>query len=113
MIALVESLNAYQAEAAKFAKYPPEWGVLYCGLGLAEEAGEVSGKLAKAIRRCDTLENEALRSDLKKEMGDVLWQLSQLARELGFDLQEVANANLAKLHDRKERGVLVGEGDNR
>jgi NTP pyrophosphatase (non-canonical NTP hydrolase) len=55
---------------------------------------------------------EDLRA-LALELGDVLWYVSVLAGELGFDLQEVAKMNLQKLRDRRERGVLQGSGDNR
>ena len=39
--------------------------------------------------------------------------VSQLARELGGSLEDVARANIEKLAARKERGVLHGSGDNR
>jgi len=32
---------------------------------------------------------------------------------LGLSLQEIAELNIAKLVDRKNRGVLQGSGDNR
>lgn len=47
------------------------------------------------------------------EISDVLWYLAAAARELGFTLEEIATYNLAKLADRKARGVLAGSGDNR
>lgn len=47
------------------------------------------------------------------ELGDVLWYVNALANELGVTLQHVAEMNLNKLRDRKERGTILGEGDNR
>ncbi len=57
----------------------------------------------------DTKSKEAI----KLELGDVLWYVSQLASELGFELEEVADANLKKLFSRKSRGRISGSGDNR
>lgn len=53
------------------------------------------------------------KEELKKEIGDVLWYLSAISRDLGFELEDVANRNLEKLSSRKDRGVIQGEGDNR
>jgi NTP pyrophosphatase (non-canonical NTP hydrolase) len=50
---------------------------------------------------------------LLKELGDCLWNLSGLCRSIGFGLDDVALANLAKLKGRMERGVIGGSGDNR
>lgn len=85
---------------------------LYPVLALAEEAGEVAGKVAKYIRKSDT-DYQTLRKGVKLELGDVLYQLSEAARQFGYTLDEIAEGNVAKLTDRKDRGVLVGEGDNR
>lgn len=50
---------------------------------------------------------------MKKELGDNLWYLSELADKLGLSLEEIAQENLDKLASRQERGVLRGEGDER
>lgn len=99
--------NDYQAQAHKTAAYGDRH--LYPFLGLAEEAGEVLGKLAKAMRKNVDADHEAI----KKELGDVLWMLSECCTVLDFDLEDVAISNLEKLKDRFERNVVVGEGDDR
>lgn len=85
----------------------------YGGLGLASEAGEVAGKLKRVIRDDHNQVTEEMRADLKKELGDVLWYVNFLTTQLGYTLEEVAEANIEKLHSRKDRGVLTGQGDNR
>lgn len=40
------------------------------------------------------------RERLQKELGDVLWYLAVAARELGYDLEDVARVNIAKLRQR-------------
>ena len=51
--------------------------------------------------------------DIKSELGDVLWYLSELALTYNISLEEVAKSNLEKLSSRKMRGTLSGSGDNR
>ena len=53
------------------------------------------------------------RELLKLEIGDVLWYLSQLSRVLGYSFEETAQANITKLMDRRERGVIKSSGDTR
>ena len=87
---------------------------MYPLLALGEEAGEVQGKVAKFIRKSTQgVDVPQLKADVKKELGDLLYQVSECARQFGFTLQEVIDSNVAKLDDRQARGVLIGEGDNR
>ncbi|ADI15750.1 nucleoside triphosphate pyrophosphohydrolase family protein [Truepera radiovictrix] len=87
--------------------------IVYPTLGLANEAGEVAGKIKKIFRDKGGVIGEAEREALKGELGDVLWYLTQICTELGLTLGEVAEANLAKLASRQARGTLGGEGDGR
>lgn len=118
------TFGEYQEAAHKFAVYGGN--TLYPVLGLSEEAGEVSGKVAKFIRKHEgitptqakewvTLDEEyrVARLEIAKELGDVLWMVAEVAKTMDLNLDEIAEANLAKLTDRKSRGVIVGEGDNR
>ena len=99
----------YQELAETTAMYPENAKITYPLLGLNGEVGEVCEKVKKHIRDGRELDKE----DLTKELGDVLWYLAITARDLGIDLQEVAEVNIAKLKSRQERGVLGGSGDNR
>lgn len=85
----------------------------YCTMKLTGESGEVAELIGKALRD-DGMRITPERMDaLKKELGDVLWYISQLCNELGFSLQTVMQMNVNKLYDRKDRGVLHGSGDTR
>ncbi|ETN87927.1 nucleoside triphosphate pyrophosphohydrolase family protein [Thermus sp. NMX2.A1] len=107
------TLNEYQQEAKKTALYPEAYRLLYPTLGLAGEAGELANKVKKILRDHGGNLSQAAREDLVAELGDVLWYVAQLATDLGVSLEEVAQANLAKLRSRLERGKLGGSGDNR
>ena len=108
------NFNDYQTKSRATAKYPViGHAVIYPTLGLVNEAGEVAGKIKKVFRDKEGLISEETREALKAELGDVLWYIAQVATELDLSLDEIAEANLAKLLDRLERGKIKGDGDNR
>ena len=109
------TFNNYQYHAHETADYPfgcivnedkvepANW--IYPALGLSEEAGEVAGKFAKAVRDCDGKVDDTRKEEIKKELGDVLWFVSEIATCLDIPLEDVAQKNLDKLASRKERGA--------
>jgi NTP pyrophosphatase (non-canonical NTP hydrolase) len=115
------TVSEYQKKAHETAAYPcgtigPEAhavNYLYPALGLAEEAGEVAGKYAKAIRDEEGVISEERKAAIVKELGDVMWFVAELATCLGVSLEDVVQKNLDKLASRKERGVIHGSGDDR
>ena len=107
--------NEYDTQAEKTALYPiePDKEWLYPALGLASEAGEVLGKLKKIYRDKNSIMTTKDAVDIERELGDVLWYLSRLSKEIGSSLNTVALINVMKLADRLERGTVKGNGDNR
>ena len=103
------NIDAYQREAMKLRL--PTADREYALLNLLAEAGEVAGKAAK-LRR-DGGDIEKYNSDIKKELGDVMWQVAAVAKDHGFTLSEICIHNLQKLWGRKDNGTLQGSGDNR
>jgi NTP pyrophosphatase (non-canonical NTP hydrolase) len=108
----------YQEKSRVTAKYPNLGDNLpYLALGTTGEAGEIAEKVKKLIRDHGgaSVSNitEEQKADMVKEMGDVLWYLSQIATELGVPFTEVAERNIEKLYSRMERGAISGSGDNR
>lgn len=103
----------YQKQALETAVYPKQGdNPVYPVLGLNGEAGEIAEKMKKIIRDNDG-RLEGSREDLKAELGDVLWYLAVCSFEFGFELDEIARFNIDKLFDRKQRGVIKGDGDRR
>ncbi|KRM55961.1 nucleoside triphosphate pyrophosphohydrolase family protein [Lacticaseibacillus sharpeae] len=62
-------------------------------LGLASETGEA----IDLIKKYTFQGAELNKDDLKHEMGDVLWYLSQIALWADIDFDDVAQANIASL----------------
>ena len=106
-------LAEYQALSRQTAEYPREAWLAYPALGLCGEAGEVAEHAKKAIRDDQGQISDERRAAIAAELGDVLWYVAQLASELELELEQIAQANLAKLRSRQRRGVLSGSGDNR
>ena len=108
------TFNDYQAETNKTAIYPDRGhNFVYPVLGMMGEAGEVAEKIKKVWRDKNNVISDTDKLEIKKEMGDVLWYLSQLATELQIDFDDVANTNVLKIQSRLERNKLNGDGDNR
>lgn len=127
------NFNEYQKAAHKTAIYPEvslerlektnnpavslvntyslKW--VYPLLGLANESGEVLGKAKKLLRDNEGIGSSGVIDAIGKELGDVLWYLAETCTVFGLDLQQIAEANIAKLQSRQERGILKGDGDNR
>jgi NTP pyrophosphatase (non-canonical NTP hydrolase) len=109
------TFQEYQKISRKSAIYPEKYKIIYPALGLGDESGEVLGKIKKWLRGDDETEKltEERKAGIKKELGDVLWYLSQIATDIDIDLEDVAKANIEKLHKRLEEGTIKGDGDNR
>lgn len=106
------SFDDYQKEAATF-EVPSDYQLEALVLGLVGEAGEVAEKFKKIYRDKNGQYTKTDTSELKKELGDVLWYTAVLGKFLGHSLQSIAEDNITKLGDRKSRNVITGHGDNR
>lgn len=109
----IMNLNEYQSLAQRTAVFPEALGIVYCTLALNGEAGELAEKVKKVIRDNDGQWTDEKLKAAAGELGDVLWYVANLAAQLGFNLEEVAQMNLEKLQSRLERGKIKGSGDDR
>jgi NTP pyrophosphatase (non-canonical NTP hydrolase) len=129
----LEKFSEYRDAVSKFAQYPQQGNnLVYPALGLSGEAGELAEKIKKLWRNFNHMglpalvaatalqprsawakDADSLVEGIRKEMGDCLWYLDAIAREMGTTLGDIAQENAAKLESRARRGVIKGEGDNR
>lgn len=120
----IETFQEYQTLVGSFAAYPTLYALnedstykpvpwIYPALGLPGEVGEICEKLKKVLRDDNCELSEEKRTLIKKELGDILWYVATLCRELEINLEDVATTNIIKLQDRKERDRLGGSGDER
>lgn len=103
----------YQTKALALAVYGVGNKIIYPTLGISGEAGEVAEKVKKVLRDKNGIFDEESKKQLLLEVGDVLWYINALARDLDSNLEEVMLLNIDKLESRHARGVIHGNGDNR
>lgn len=129
------TMNEYQEKAMSTCMLTSD-NFSYMFLNLVGEVGEFASKVAKGIRKDiayigrKTDNKDAPHSNdlhftekgeifyepqfsqgLRKEAGDILWQLSGLCHVMGWTLEDVARENLDKLATRKANGTIDGNGD--
>ena len=108
------NLNDYQQHALSTANPKDANNEFYhLVLGLVGEAGEIAEKVKKNIRNDNSDMAKLDAEDIKLELGDVLWHIAVLADYFDIPMEDVATANVAKLADRKKRGVIKSTGDYR
>ena len=108
------TFKEYQKLSRKTAIYPGAGkNFVYPVLGLSGESGEVAEIVKRIIRDKNGIVDGKTKAELSKELGDVLWYLTQLATEFDISLEEIASNNIKKLKSRKDRGLLHGKGNNR
>ena len=73
----------------------------------------MADKVKKVIRDGHRRFTPEKKAEIMKEIGDVLWYCATLARDLGYDLDDVAQMNVDKLRSRMQRHLISGSGDNR
>jgi len=116
----MKTFKEYSEQIRTFASYPLRGNnLMYPAMGLSGEAGETVDKIKKhsrnkdiAILRGSDLTDEE-RIAIVRELGDVLWYIDALGYELGVSLEEIAQGNVEKLGDRRSRGVIKSQGDDR
>ncbi|MBP9727806.1 MAG: nucleoside triphosphate pyrophosphohydrolase family protein [Candidatus Moranbacteria bacterium] len=108
------NFQEYQEQSRKTAIYPKAGdNFVYPVLGIAGESGEVAEKIKKVLREKNGIVDEETKQEIEKELGDLLWYMSQLASELSISFDGIAQKNIIKTQSRMERGTLLGNGDNR
>ena len=87
------NLKEYQEKARSTAiyrvgeDYDTELCMIYPGLGLVGECGEVTEKVKKLYRDDNGKLTEKRKEAIKKELGDCCWYLSNLCSDTDCDLQ--------------------------
>jgi NTP pyrophosphatase (non-canonical NTP hydrolase) len=100
--------NDYQKLAQQTAIYTDP---MYPVTSLMIEAAEAADLFVKPLLRGDDVEIDKVK--VVSELGDVLWNLANMAADQGLKLEDIAIFNVEKLKSRQARGVLKGSGGDR
>lgn len=106
-------IDNYQKECKKTAIYPTEYSVIYPVIGMCGETGEVAEKIKKIIRDKNSIFDETSKIEIMKELGDVMWYISNIATDLNVNMSDILTMNLDKIQSRQSRNKIHGSGDNR
>lgn len=103
------NLNEYQqlAERTVNTRDGEKNEMVNYAMGLAGESGEIVDHMKKYIFHSHELD----KTEMAKELGDILWYVANLADVLGFTLDEIAQMNINKLKTRYPSGF--SEKDSR
>ena len=102
--------NEYQALAARTinGELTPIEMRLHALHLMASEVGEIHGIYQKGYQG-----HEIAETELKKEVGDLLWGIAEYCTSHGWFLNEIASMNIEKLRKRYPDGFEASRSVNR
>ena len=109
MIESFDIIDEYQIKAVSLALYSKQYKTIYPCLGLCGESGEVAEKLIPFLLGAKMTQDQL--TDIKLEIGDVLWYLATTAHDIGMKLSECISLNLGdtyeKFRDAQDKSVTL------
>ncbi len=105
------TINEYQKLAMTFLnpQITNEKILINGVMGLCGESGEVIDLVKKHLHQGHELDKEKIT----KELGDVMWYISEIAYSLDIDLETVLKLNIDKLSKRYPNGFNTNDSINR
>ncbi|KRL04133.1 nucleoside triphosphate pyrophosphohydrolase family protein [Liquorilactobacillus oeni] len=103
------NFSEYQKISARTVTPSLKNEILCYGLGISGEAGEVTDLIKKVYFHGHKLDKQ----DMAKELGDVMWYISQIASFENLDLAEIAQLNINKLKKRYPHGFSTEDSIKR
>lgn len=106
-------LNDFQNQARQFIDYPVQIGPYASILALITNSGILSQKLYDTLQHIETPFTENEIKKISITIGDLLYDISNLASDLGLTLDECAALNIRKRSIIKEREIANMENRNK
>ena len=83
--------------------------LLHGALGITGEIGEITQEMIQATIG----DRELDKANIKEELGDILWYVAMMARDLDLTFEEIAEANINKLRIRYPKKFTKEDALNR
>lgn len=93
-------LDEYQQFVAKTVWSSVENDLQWAGNALGSEVGETLQILEKLTRKYGGEMTADIRAHLSEELGDIIWNVTNIANILGLSLDEIIEDNISKLNLR-------------
>lgn len=87
--------------------------IVYPILGMNGEAGEAAEKVKKCLRDNNGVFSNQVKTDIMRELADVLWYIWATADDMGYTLEDVMEIGIEKVEKRQKTNTIHGSGDNR
>ncbi len=86
--------------------------ILTAAIGISAEGGEFAEIVKKSIFQAKPMDDDA-QYHMKRELGDILWYVTQACIALGISLEDVIDTNIQKLETRYPDGFEAFRSENR
>lgn len=96
-------VNDYQNQIRDYIDYPTELGPFSVILSLQNNVGKLSEKLNNSLINDHGQFTEELTMKCIISLGDILFDLTNIASDLGYTMNDVISLNLTKHRLSKER----------
>lgn len=73
------------------------FSLLYYCVGMGGESGEVLNEVKKLYRDHNNILTMKIKNNIIKELGDVLWYITSIAKYIDSSLEEIIKENMKKL----------------
>lgn len=86
--------------------------ILTAAIGISAEGGEFAEIVKKCIFQGKPMDDDA-QYHMKRELGDILWYITQACIALNISLEDVIDTNIGKLEARYPDGFEAFRSNNR
>lgn len=105
-------VNDYQKQIRDYINYPVELGPFSVILSLQNNVGNLSLKLNDALTKDHGSFTKETKTKAAISLGDILFDLSNIAYDLGLSLNEIISLNLMKHRMNIEKQMKENESKN-